>query len=109
MKTLVKLAGLVLLGVGCASAPKPIDRLSDAEATVKAAEQLKAETVPRAALHYKLATEELEAARKQIKDGDNEEAGRMLMRAKSDADLAIALVNQDRASKEAAGVVANAN
>lgn len=103
MKTIAQLVAFSMLGVsvGCASMPKPVDRLTDAEATVKTADQMKAASVPSAALHYKLATEELDSARKQMADGSNEEADRMLQRAKSDAELSIALVNQDKADKEA--------
>ena len=49
--------------------------------------------VPQAALHLKLAEEQLLAAKALIRDNDNKRAEYVLMRAQADAELAIALAH----------------
>ncbi len=56
---------------------------------------------PKAQLHLKLASEQIEKAKKLIADGDNEEAARVIDRARADADLALALAQQAKAMRDA--------
>jgi len=79
---------------GCASAPPPTERLASAEAAVRAAREIGAERVPTAELQVKLADEELQRARALAKQGENERADSMLLRASSDAELAVALARE---------------
>ena len=74
--------------VGCGSAPVPADKLAKTAASVKSAEELGADKDPNAALHLRLAREEVESAKNLIKDSDNERAGFVLDRASADADAA---------------------
>lgn len=83
--------GVAVVGFGCASAPPPTDQLASAEASMRAAREIGAAQVPKAELHLKLAQEQVAQARKLTKDGDNEEAARLLNRAHADAELALAL------------------
>jgi hypothetical protein len=83
--------GIVAAGIGCASAPLPQERLSSTEASVRAAQELGAQQVPRAKLHLQLASEELAKAHKLAKDGDDDLGTLQLDRARADAELAIAL------------------
>ena len=71
------LSGSVLL-VACGGAAIPQDSLTAAQADVKGAEVGGAADNPKAALHLKLAKDQIEEAQKQIKDGDNESAARTL-------------------------------
>ena len=80
----------------------PHDALSAAQADVKGAEVGGATENPKAALHVKLAKDQIELAQKQINDGDNEEALRTLNRAQADAELALALAKEAKAQGEAA-------
>lgn len=80
----------------------PHDALSAAQADVKGAEVGGAGENPKAALHVKLAKDQIELAQKQISDGDNEEASRTLIRAQADAELALALAKEAKAQGEAA-------
>src|SRR6478752_859135 len=73
--------------LACGGAPVPHDALTAAQADVKGAEVGGAAENPKAALHVKLAKDEIALAEKQISDGDNEEAKRTLDRAQADAEL----------------------
>jgi hypothetical protein len=59
-----------------------------------------ADNAPQAALHLKLAQEELAQAKSLMNDGNNKRADYVLIRAKADAELALALAKE--ASAQAA-------
>jgi hypothetical protein len=92
--------GATLFGVGCGSAAVPTEKLTAAEASVRAAQEVGATSVPQAELHLKLAQEQVQTARKLSADGDNERAAQVLLRAKADADLALALARDAQAERE---------
>lgn len=91
---------ITLAAPACAGAPSPADQLASAEASMRAAKELKAERNPQAELHLQLASEQVKHARQLMKDGDNEESARLLKRARADADLAIALSKEAKAEQE---------
>lgn len=94
--------GLVAVSAAaCGGAAVPQETLTAAQASVKGAEVGGANEDPKAQLHLKLATEQIEKAKKAIEDGDNEEAARLVDRAQSDADLALALAQQAKAYRDA--------
>jgi hypothetical protein len=99
-------AGALLLG---ACAPSiPTERLQSSAAAIRAAQEVGAERVPRAALHLQLAKEQSEQAKEMIEDGDRQEASAVLLRAESDANLAVALArraHEDHEAEVAAGKV----
>src|SRR5438105_3134084 len=76
---------------GCASTPVPNARVASSEAAIRAAQETGSGAVPQAALHLKLAEEQLLSAKALIRDSDNKRAEYVLMRAQADAELAIAL------------------
>lgn len=92
--------GATLVGVGCGSTALPTEKLTAAEASVRAAQEVGASSVPQAELHLKLAQEQVQTARKLSSDGDNERAAQVLLRAKADADLALALARDAQAARE---------
>lgn len=108
MKRLICSLALLML-VACGGAPIPHDKMSSAEAEVRAAqvvvEDLRAqgpnELAPKAQLHLEMARNQVESARKLMADGDNAEAGRVLERAQADASYALALARQAAARGEA--------
>jgi hypothetical protein len=112
MKTLkISLAvGALALGFGCGGSTMPTEKLASTEASLRAAQEVGAEKVPKAELHMRLAKEELDAARKKSQDGNGEEAERLLDRARADADLALALSREADAQQtlEHANVVSPA-
>ena len=85
----------------CGGAPVPHETLTAAQADVKGAEVGGAAENPKAALHLKLAKDQIALAEKQISDGDNEEAKRTLIRAQADAELAMALAKEVKAQSDA--------
>lgn len=86
------------------SLPPPDQRLTEAEAAVRSASELGAESDPGAALSLKLATEQITMAKSAITREDNARADALLIRAKADAELAIAQTREKvaRASKQEA-------
>jgi Domain of unknown function (DUF4398) len=76
---------------GCGGAAMPLDKLTDAKATVRAAQEAGADRTPQAALHLKMANDELASAQKAVNDNDSDRAQLLLNQAQSDADLAVAL------------------
>lgn len=88
--------------VGCGgSLPPPSDRLATAEAASRSARELGADREPKAALHMKLAQEQIEQAKRLMADGDNRRADLVLQRASSDAELSVMLAKENNASGEA--------
>lgn len=90
--------------LGCGSAAVPQEQLTAAQAAVKGAQVAGAAEDPRAALHLKLAQEQVQKAQALIANDDNEEAARLVERAQSDADLAILLAKEAHSKQEAASV-----
>jgi hypothetical protein len=91
-KSVVSLSSLVaLVVVGCGGSAVPLDRLTDAKATVRAAQEAGAQSTPQAALHLKMANDELASAQKAMDDNDNDRARLLLNQAQADADLSLAL------------------
>ena len=95
------LVGVVLV-TACGGAAVPQETLTAAKASVAGAEVGGAAEEPKAALHLKLAKEQLAKAEALIADGDNEEAARVIDRAQADAELALSLAKEAAAKKEAA-------
>jgi Domain of unknown function (DUF4398) len=94
--------GLVAVSAAaCGGAAVPQETLTAAQASAKGAEVGGANEDPKAQLHLKLATEQIEKAKKLIEDGKNEEAARLVDRAQADADLALALAQQAKAMRDA--------
>jgi len=89
------------LMAGCGSYPAPNERLVNSQASVRAAQEVGAQNNPQAALHLKLAQEQVEQARQLIGDSDNKRAEFILLRAEADAELAVAMAREASARTEA--------
>jgi outer membrane murein-binding lipoprotein Lpp len=98
--TLLSASLAVALG-GCASYAAPNDHLATSMASVRAAQELGADRDPRAALHARLAQEEVNRAKQLMADGDNERADYETMRANADAQLAVMLMRGNSATAKA--------
>jgi len=89
---LVGAVGLLLVALwGCGSYPVPVDGLAAAQGSIRAAQEVGTTSDPRAALHLKLAQEQLDEAKKLMADKENKRAEALLLRASADAELALAL------------------
>ena len=92
---------LLSLGCACATAPPlPAERLAQAEAEVRAAQEIGAERAPQAKLHLQEARDTLASARETSKD-DPDGAARKLDIARAQAELANALAREQVARTEA--------
>lgn len=91
-------AGLVACGGG---GPVPANTLARSEGAVRSAQELGAQQHPQAALHLRLAQEQLATGKNLIKDGDNTRAEYMLGRAEADADVAMNLARSAKAKQDA--------
>jgi hypothetical protein len=108
-ETMMLAAGLALT-LGCASSyPLPTQQMADVQSANRSATELGAQKNPRAELHLKLAEEQLDQAKKAVADDDNERATSLLMRAKADAELAVALTREDNAKTQATNAVDQSN
>ena len=90
-----------VFAVGCGSYPAPTERVASAEAGIRGAQEVGANSVPPAALSVKLAQEEVQKAKQLMQDGDNRRAELILMRAQADAELAVAQAREAQAKAEA--------
>ena len=99
---------LALVGsvAGCAATgPVPAARIGSAEAAVREARGTGAERAPEAAVHLRLAEDQIDRARRAIEEGELEHAEWLLVRAEADAELASAL-SREAEKKQSADRVA---
>src|SRR5688572_7979448 len=83
---------------GCAgSIPPPTQRMADAQAAERSAKELGANRVPAAQLSLKLAQDQIAEAKKAMADDENKRADSLLIRAKADAELALAQTREQNA------------
>src|SRR5262245_44283242 len=94
-------AASVALGACASSGPVPAERLARSEAALRSAREVGADRVPPAALHLRVANDQLDAARKLIAEGDNIRADYVLMRAEADAEVARSMAREAQARNEA--------
>ncbi|HET9037857.1 MAG TPA: DUF4398 domain-containing protein [Myxococcaceae bacterium] len=92
---------LVAFGSACAGAPPlPAGPLAQAEAEVRAAQEIGAQRAPQAKVHLQAARESIETAR-ETNNSDPEGAARKLEIARAQAELANALAREQIARTEA--------
>jgi len=100
-----RISGLVcataLAAMACGKAAVPQEKLTAAQAAVRAAEVGGAADNPQAALHLKYARDQIAEAQRLIEEGENEDAAGQLQRAEVDAELALALAQVEEAKAEA--------
>jgi hypothetical protein len=88
-------------GCACAGAPPlPAERLAQAEAEVRAAQEIGAERAPQARFHLHEARDAIASA-KEVNKEDPEAAARRLEIARAQAELANALAREELARSEA--------
>lgn len=92
----------IAITAGCASTPL---RTEASTSGIRAAEEVGAPRVPKAALHLQLAKEELEHAKQLAASGDKDQASSLLLRAEADAELAVALSREEAEKSEARAAV----
>lgn len=101
---------LVAVGVGCGGGyPVPSERLSSSQAAVRGAEEVGVANEPAAALHLKLAQEQVAQAKTLIAEGENKRADYVLMRATTEAELALSLSRATAARADAQVLIDQTN
>jgi len=85
--------------------PPPTQRMADAQAAERSARELGANSVPAAQLSLKLAQEQIAEAKKAMADDENKRADSLLIRAKADAELALAQTRETGARVDVAEAV----
>ena len=88
------LALICVASAACAARPLPAARVGSAEAAVLAARAHGAARLPDAAMHVRLAEDQIARARRLIGEGEHERAEWFLVRAEADATLAAALARE---------------
>jgi len=91
------LVALPILWACGGSFPEPKQPLADAESASRSAREVGANAQPGAKLHAKLADEQIANAKELIAKGDNERASYVLLRARADAELSLALAREQNA------------
>jgi hypothetical protein len=92
------LSMIAALACGCAQSwPEPKQPLAEAESAARSAREVGAEAQPAAKLKVALADEQIAEAKARISKGDNERATYLLLRARADAELALALAHEQNA------------
>lgn len=86
---------------GCGGGAVPARAQTDAVAAVRSARELGSENTPSAALELAVADEELSQGTQLIRQGRMDQAERLLVRARADAELAMALRREAQARAEA--------
>jgi hypothetical protein len=98
------------LVAGCgASFPPPTANLAQAQSATRSAIELGADRQPNAQLHVALSRELMSQATLAMNSGDNERADGLINRAKSDAELAIALMRDSTAKTGALSAAEQSN
>lgn len=108
MKLLYIAAALSVAGCG-ANYPVPTQRMADAQSANRSARELGADKVPTAQLHMKLAEEQIAKAKTILEGEENRRADFMLIRARADAELALALAHEKKQRTEADKAIADSN
>lgn len=97
-KKLVWMLAAIPLAWGCSKSwPEPKQPLADAEAAARSAREVGAESQPAAKLKVTLAEEQIANAKASIEKDDNERATYQILRARADAELALALAHEQNA------------
>jgi hypothetical protein len=99
---MIRLASTLALGallIGCGGSTLPPAKVADTQASVTAAAAVGAESNPQAALHLKMARDQLRQAQGLLADGKDQEARLVLERAQADADVAMMLTREGQARR----------
>jgi hypothetical protein len=99
--TMIRLASAALLATvvaACGGSSLPPARVADTQSSISAAAAVGAEQNPQAALHLKMARDQLRQAQSLLDQGKDEEARLVLERATADADVALMITREAQAS-----------
>lgn len=98
MTRFVNTFALCALVVGCGGSALPPAKVADTQASITAAAAVGAESNPQAALHLKMARDQLRQAQGLLADGKDDEARLVLERSQADADVAMMITREAQAA-----------
>jgi hypothetical protein len=100
MRRLLPFAVFGAVSIACATA-KPLEERTSSIASLRAAERVGADEVPNASLYLQLAREQSARAEVLMQSGKHREAQRLFQRAEADAELALALAQEEPLRQDA--------
>lgn len=95
MRRLLPFTLLGSLSIACATTRAPVEERTSSLASIRSAQQMNADDVPNAALYLQLAKEQSARAEVFLQAGDNRQAKLLYQRAEADAELALALAQEE--------------
>jgi hypothetical protein len=98
MVRFVRTCLIATLVVACGGSALPPAKAADTQASISAAAAVGAEQNPQAALHLKMARDQMKQAQGLMDDGKGEEARLVLERATADAEVALIITREAQAS-----------
>ena len=104
---MVRLIGTVLVATfatllgACGGSALPPARIADTQSAISAAAAVGADNNPQAALHLKMARDQLKQAQALVNDGKDDEARLVLERANADAEVALMITRETVATANA--------
>jgi Domain of unknown function (DUF4398) len=98
MSRLTNTVMVAALVVACGGSSLPPVKAADTQASISAASAVGAEQNPQAALHLKMARDQLTQAQRLTEDGKDDEARLVLERATADAEVALIITREAQAS-----------
>jgi hypothetical protein len=101
MTSFIKMVSAAALLVACGSGHVPPAKFAEAQSSISAADAVGAAHEPRAALHLKMARDQLAQAQQLANDGEERDAELLIARAKTDAEMALMLTREAVARREA--------
>jgi len=110
--TMVRLSASILFTtcvLACGGSSLPPAKVADTQSSISAAAAVGADQNPQAALHLKMARDQLSEAQGLIDSGKNDEARLVLERANADAEVALMITREAQASESVKKTQAEVN
>jgi hypothetical protein len=101
MMRFANIALFTMLVAGCGGSALPPAKVADTQSSISAAAAVGADQHPQAALHLKMARDQLKQAQALINDDKGDEARLVLERADADAEVALMLTREAEANAQA--------
>lgn len=90
----------IALTAACGGSEVPSKQLAESQAAVRAASEVGAEQNPQAALHLKMARDQISKAQALSREGEYDAAKQLLQQAEVDAELALTLTRERQARSD---------
>jgi len=92
--------GIAITAAACGSSEVPAKQLAESQSAVRAASEVGADNDPQAALHLKMARDQVSKAQALSREGEHDAAKQLLKQAELDAELALTLTRAKQAKAD---------